>query len=82
MIKSVYPTLLAQGEKISDRNMVDTVAALAEGYSFPTNLDTDPPVGGNAPRTARDCLQQALMEGWTTRQLMEVLDAYDKRRLA
>ena len=27
------------------------IAATAEGYSFPTNLDRDPPVGGLAPQT-------------------------------
>jgi hypothetical protein len=31
------------------------IAATAEGYSFPTNLDNDPPKGGLAPET-----QQAL----------------------
>ena len=31
--------------------IIAAIAATAEGYSFPTNLDNDPPKGGLAPET-------------------------------
>ena len=39
------------------------IAAAAEGYSFPTNLDTDPPAGGLAPETQAQLMHRALAEG-------------------
>ena len=36
----------------------------AEGYSFPTNLDRDPPKGGMAPKSQQDLMRQALKENW------------------
>ena len=36
------------------------VAATAEGYSFPTNLDNDPPKGGLAPETQQALFLRAL----------------------
>ena len=36
------------------------IAATAEGYSFPTNLDTDPPKGGLAPETQQALFLRAL----------------------
>ncbi len=50
-------TAAAHGlQKIGQPEAANAVAACAEGYSFPTNLDRDPPLGGLAPQT-----QQALM---------------------
>ena len=42
----------------------NAIAARAEGYAFPTNLDRDPPVGGMAPKTQQDFNREALKEGW------------------
>ena len=39
------------------------IAAAAEGYSFPTNLDRDPPKGGLAPETQQAFFLRALAEG-------------------
>ena len=38
------------------------IASTAEGYSFPTNLDRDPPVGGLAPKTQQALLREAVMD--------------------
>ena len=54
MVRALYPVLADMDLRPSERAAV--IAAAAEGYSFPTNLDTDPPVGGLAPET-----QAALM---------------------
>jgi ectoine hydroxylase-related dioxygenase (phytanoyl-CoA dioxygenase family) len=42
----------------------NVVAASAEGYAFPTNLDRDQPIGGLAPQTQAELVSQALAEGW------------------
>jgi hypothetical protein len=60
----------------------DTIAAIGDGYSFPTNLDSDPPLGGHAPKTGQQMLQQALDEKWSLEQLQDTLKAYAKRREA
>ena len=40
--------------------MDNVVAATAEGYPFPANLDLDAPVGGMAPPSQQDVMRQAL----------------------
>ena len=51
------------------------VAASAEGYAFPTNLDRDPPVDGLAPPSQADLVWQALAEGWAEDRFRAALDA-------
>lgn len=58
MIKALYPVLLAAGLDPAEQARV--IAASAEGYSFPTNLDRDPPIGGMAPRTQAALMTEAL----------------------
>ncbi|HEY4769035.1 MAG TPA: hypothetical protein VIH51_00370, partial [Myxococcales bacterium] len=54
--------------------------ACAEGYSFPTNLDLDPPVEGLAPPAQADALRRALREERTRDALRQELRAGAKRR--
>ena len=61
-------------------SVANAVAACAEGYAFPTNLDRDPPLSGLAPASQADLVHQALAEGWTESQLDDALDALDVRR--
>lgn len=84
MIEAVYPALKARVDagSIQPRDVHNTIAAAADGYSFPTNLDADPPVGGNAPVTQQQLMQQALTEGWSLATLQEALGAYAQRREA
>ena len=60
MMLAVYPVLLANPNL--DAHAV--VACTADGYSFPTNLDTDPPLQGLAPQTGQQLMLQALDERW------------------
>ena len=46
------------------RSVDNVVAASAEGYAFPTNLDRDQPIGGLAPPTQADLVRGALAAGW------------------
>lgn len=84
MITAVYPALLArlEGGTLSERLLHDTLASTAEGYSFPTNLDSDPPIGGNAPETAVQMTHKALQGGWPLAKLEAELAAYAERRQA
>ena len=55
----------AQATEGWDPRAIDNViAASAEGYAFPTNLDRDQPVDGLAPPTQADLLRRAITEGW------------------
>ncbi|WP_433018287.1 phytanoyl-CoA dioxygenase family protein [Kribbella sp. CA-294648] len=58
----------------------NVIAASAEGYAFPTNLDRDQPIGGLAPRTQADLVRQALAEDWPDDRLRQALDEHTVRR--
>lgn len=49
------------------------VSACAEGYSFPTNLDRDPPKGGLAPETQKAFFLRAISENMADAAFMEGL---------
>ena len=59
VLRVLYPVL-----KHYTGNIENVIAASAEGYAFPTNLDVHQPVGGLAPPTQADVVRQALAEGW------------------
>jgi ectoine hydroxylase-related dioxygenase (phytanoyl-CoA dioxygenase family) len=80
MVRHAYGALRAAATHMSADDLAAAVAATAEGYSFPTNLDTDPPIGGNAPQTQADILWRALHEGWAQQQLDAMLDALNARQ--
>ncbi len=72
VVEAVYPALLAALDSGMPRALVDNaVAASAEGYAFPANLDRDQPVGGMAPATQADLVLAAL----DTRESPESLHA-------
>ena len=78
---AVYPALLRRMTEGADAEWLDNViAASAEGYPFPTNLDSDPPVDGLAPPSQADLVRRALAEGWTPRTLRDELRAGADRR--
>ncbi|WP_371398979.1 phytanoyl-CoA dioxygenase family protein [Marinovum algicola] len=78
MCRSVYPALKA----LSEAEARAVIAATAEGYAFPTNLDTDPPIGGNAPETQADVMRRAYADAWQTETLHTALNELAKRRAA
>lgn len=84
MVGVVYPILISRIDAgtISAREVQDTVAAIADGYSFPTNLDSDPPIGGNAPETGQQLLHRALDGKWSLSELQSAMIAYAQRRKA
>lgn len=58
------------------------LTASADGYSFPTNLDTDAPVGELAPQTMKQLLKSVLDKGESKQQYQEALLAQSERRKA
>ncbi|WP_209598571.1 phytanoyl-CoA dioxygenase family protein [Ruegeria sp. HKCCSP351] len=84
MSQTVFPSLvtLKQRGALSAAELNAAIAATAEGYPFPTNLDTDPPIGGNAPESQADILHRAVSEGWAEARLSEALSALQARQAA
>jgi hypothetical protein len=81
MVSALFPVLLRRrAEGASEDWLRRLVAATAEGYPFPTNLDLDPPVDGLAPPSQSDTVWQAMAEGWTQERLHQELQAAAKRR--
>ena len=53
------------------------VAAVGEGYPFPTNLDRNPPKSDSmAPESEQEVLNKALMEGKRTEEVVQALRLY------
>lgn len=79
----VYPALkrLLNGNSITAAEADNAVAASAEGYAFPTNLDRDPPKGGMAPKSQQDLMRQALKENWAPEIFAEEAEAQAWRKL-
>lgn len=82
MCKALYPVLLGRKRAgMSESALRNAVAASAEGYAFPTNLDRDQPIGGLAPQTQAQLVWQALTEEWVIPRFESELDAHSERRL-
>ena len=83
MSLKLYPALkgLVAGQAITAGEADNAVAACAEGYSFPTNLDRDPPKGGMAPKTQQDLMRQALKENWPPEVFVNETEAQAWRKL-
>lgn len=84
MMLALYPVLLERvaRQAIDARSLQAVIATAAPGYSFPTNLDSDPPLKGLAPLTAQQLLHQALTEHWPLAEFAQALEQMRLRRQA
>lgn len=84
MCAALYPALrrLQADGRLDDAGIAAAIGAAAEGYAFPTNLDTDPPVGGLAPETQAALMARALEAGWTAEAFEAALQAHAAKRFA
>jgi ectoine hydroxylase-related dioxygenase (phytanoyl-CoA dioxygenase family) len=57
----------------------NVVAACAEGYAFPTNLDRDQPIDGLVPQTQAELLWRAVEQDWPDQRLVQELQALAER---
>jgi ectoine hydroxylase-related dioxygenase (phytanoyl-CoA dioxygenase family) len=80
MCRALYPVLQAQkAAATAEHTLRNVIAAAAEGYAFPTNLDRDQPIGGLAPETQAELVWRALQEDWTPEALDAELTAQAER---
>ncbi|KAJ4502154.1 hypothetical protein HRR83_007970 [Exophiala dermatitidis] len=64
----------SEGEADADERLKAILAAVAEGYPFPTNLDKRPPApGGMAPESEFDVLNTALAREWDTQRVVAAI---------
>ncbi len=84
MMRVLYPSLLKQVEQgeLDEEGAQAVIAMSADGYSFPTNLDTDPPLQGMAPQTGQQLMQQALHDRWDVARFVEAVEVMRNKRLA
>lgn len=84
MCKLLYPHAMAahQNGTLGGSDLKAAISASAEGYSFPTNLDRDPPKGGLAPETQQALFERALAEGFDLQKFVAVLDEMRIKQLA
>lgn len=82
MVRAVYPELLARAERWESAAIDRVIAATAEGYPFPTNLDRDTPADGLAPPSQAEVLREAIHARWSVAELDKSLVELDGRRLS
>lgn len=81
VVRAIYPVLLQRkAAGMPDVWLDNAVAAAAEGYPFPTNLDRDQPVDGLTPASQADIVRDALAAGAPPEDLAAPLDGYIGRR--
>lgn len=80
MSLALYPVLLEKQVALTSEETEAAIACCAEGYPFPTNLDTDPPVGGLAPPSMADIMRAALDRGDKPEAFREALDEQRRRQ--
>ena len=76
MCKLLYPFAATSHKEatLSTDELTASIAAVAEGYSFPTNLDHDPPKSGLAPETQKALFARAIAEGMDEQEFASQLD--------
>lgn len=81
LVERCYPALQSRYDQEGFSPALQAcIAAIAEGYSFPANLDRTPPRSGMAPDTPQQLLERALGEGWPPSQLQEGLQQQHQAR--
>jgi ectoine hydroxylase-related dioxygenase (phytanoyl-CoA dioxygenase family) len=81
MVRATYPALRAmKAAGRPQRELLNAVVAAAEGYAFPTNLDSDQPIGSLAPPSQVDTVLAALAGDMPAEQLDVALRDQEDRR--
>lgn len=79
MVQSLFPAMRDLG--LLGAKRAAAISAAAEGYPFPTNLETDPPIGGLASESQAELLARALDEGMSDADFATALEENRDRRL-
>lgn len=81
VVRALYPSLLGRkANGLTEAGVANALAAAAEGYPFPTNLDLDQPIGGLTPRSQAEIVQDALDAGVPEAELSDLLQDHTRRR--
>ena len=80
MIRAVFPELRRLRDELGPEGTARVIAATADAYPFPTDLDRDPPVGGMAPASQADIMAEAVADGWDASRLAGALRAHGEKR--
>ena len=82
MSKALFPVMkeFLTRKTLMKRELLNAIHACAEGYSFPTNLDLDPPIGGLAPKSQSQIMEEAIEQNLSTAQFAEILDQLHARQ--
>jgi len=81
MCLAIYPELREASTDLSEIELRSVLDNTCEGYSFPTNLDTDPPLAGMAPQTQKQLMKQALEAEWTMDEFRMAIQRQTTKRL-
>jgi hypothetical protein len=84
MCEALYPVLLERiaRDDVKEAEVEAVIASCAEGYPFPTNLDSDPPLGGLAPESQQGLMNRALREAWRQEDFVAAIRSQAERRSA
>lgn len=84
MCEALYPVLLERmaHDDLTLAEIDAVIASCAEGYPFPTNLDSDPPSGGLAPESQQALMSRAVREAWRDEDFVAAIRAQAGRRQA
>ncbi len=80
MCRALYPVLQRIAVKMGPARVDAAIAACAEGYPFPTNLDKDPPLDGMAPESQAGLMRRALQANMPLPVFEAELDEFSRRR--
>ncbi|MDC0334137.1 phytanoyl-CoA dioxygenase family protein [Amylibacter sp.] len=82
MTRLLYPILAKNSDKMNEAEINAAITSCSEGYSFPTNLDTAPPLDGLAPETQANLFRRALNEEMSFVDFKKELLLHDKNKRA
>jgi ectoine hydroxylase-related dioxygenase (phytanoyl-CoA dioxygenase family) len=81
MLRAVFPTLCQlRRAGTGEAGLRNAIAATAEGYAFPTDLDKDAPVDGLAPETQAELAWRAVDQQWSEERFLDELCGHAERR--
>ncbi len=82
MSRVLYPALLslATSGRLDGEAVENVIAACAEGYPFPANLDIDSPLSGMAPESQQELMRRAVKAQWSTDRFLDALEEQAGRK--
>lgn len=82
MSRTLYPVLrqMVGDGKLDPGQIKCIVAACAEGYPFPANLDIDSPLAGMAPESQQELMHRALDNNWSAHAFEKAIDVQQEKK--